>query len=124
MPIGDKIYEVLSKKHGQRLKRMEELPLSVVNLPPPSVDNYKMNIPNVSKSSPSSLANVAKEERLISPTEGMPAVNGESGQAIVDKYVVPVVSKIETLNPEDAAINLTPEVKKKKGGRPKKTKDE
>lgn len=108
MPIGKQIYDVISKRHGARHQKMSELSEERIRSgpqEPPTIQQSKKN--EASRTIPMNIhiteaANLGL--RLISPNEGMPAVNGESGPELVKKAVTKVRPKTKTLDPTAGAI--------------------
>lgn len=114
MPIGrDKVHEMLSRKfHEMRARKLAQYAAAPVE----TLKETKSDEPLVAKPT-NAVQTVLQEQRVLSPMEGMPAVNGKSGQNVVDKYVRPVVTKEKSVDVSVAAIE---QPTKKKGGRKKK----
>ena len=81
MPIGKKIYKTLSKRHGARKLRQQN-----EAKPPAKVEQWKKNKVARAASLNVNIVDLAGP-RKISPNEGLPAVNGKSGQEVKEKLV-------------------------------------
>lgn len=129
-----KTYDMMSPKIAEKRKARDEA-RRLETVAPATIDNYRVNNPKMARSL--NVQPVIQKKRELAKTEGMPAINGKSGEEIVKKAVKPVGSKVEEVNAADAAIKLS-NVKKKKETkdvtkstrkkttrrRPKKTKDD
>lgn len=125
MPIGKNIYKKLSKKHGKRRERSLEVAKKRLRSglgpqEPPTVDQYKKNIVVRVKSHDVHITELANSKRQVSPNEGMPAVNGKSGQEIVEKAVKKVGTKKTEIDPTAGAILPVDKKKTKKSTSGKK----
>jgi len=114
MPIGKNIYNKLSKRHGERHKRLLEHAKRVAigeDSPTPPEVNGINNIPVAAKPK-----NVDSHipPRKVSPMEGVPAVNSQSGPEVVEKAVHPPRDKYPRLKASEAAINPAHVAKSKK----------
>lgn len=110
MPIGKDIYDMMSKKFREKREAVERDGPEV----PPEVHQYKKNNATRSKSSNIQIANLA-EPRNISPTEGMPAINGESGEKIVKKAVRKIPTKEKKIDQTAGVIENSGDRQKKCG---------
>lgn len=101
----DAIHDVFSKKINQKKKKAASVKRKELKNPPipPTVNNYEANNPVVAKSLNQHPAPV-HNKRNIAKTEGMPAVNGKSGEKVVKKAVTRVKSKDIKVDEGDAAI--------------------
>lgn len=97
------IYDMLSPKIAKRrMERKRAASDESVDFTPVTIDNYKVNKPRVARSL--NMQPVIDEPRKLSKTEGMPAVNGQSGERIVRKAVTKVKSRQPSVNMKDAVI--------------------
>lgn len=109
MGVGKEIYNAISKNWGDRKKRLHEQAEERIKqgLPPelpPTVDQYRKNIVTRAKSNSIHITELAGVKRQISPNEAMPAVNGKSGEEIVEKTVTKVKPKKKELDPTAGVI--------------------
>lgn len=106
MPVGKDIYDQMGKfrerKERRKTKDAQE---------PATVEQFKKNKVTRAKSRNVHIVDLAGP-RSISPTEGMPAINGESGEKIVKKAVRKVKSKELVMDPTAGAIELGTKQKK------------
>ena len=127
MPIGKDIYTQMSKKSGERKKRIEDIVskrMKSGNSPiePPKISQSKKNLTARTSSNSMHILELAGAgPRKISPNEGMPAVNGKSGDELVAKAVTKVLPKIKTMDPTAGAIKPTDTKKKEKSTSRKKS---
>ena len=117
MPIGKDIYKQLSAKFDQKKKRVKKLQglHSRQGAPtPPKVPKATRSTVVRAMSNNIHVANVVGKPRAISPTEGMPAVNGKSGPEIVKKAVRKPKSRIAKVDPTAGAIKSAQKKVRKK----------
>jgi hypothetical protein len=119
MPIGKNIYSQMSKKAGERKKRIDKVVNARMNsgsgpMEPPTVEQYKKNIVARTKSNSLHITELAGVGRRISPKEGMPAVNGKSNEEVVKKAVRKIRPKTKEVDPAAGAIQPTDTKKNKK----------
>ena len=123
MPIGKKIYEVLSNKYSEtkeeKRKRVEDKKRNKdgkVEVPiPATTNNYKTNLPRVARSLNFHPTNQTK--RLVSETEGKPVVNASTDVSkLVHKPAPAAKSPLDMAG----AGAIKPKEEKKKRGRPAK----
>ncbi len=99
------IFDMFSPKIAKNRRKRREVGKRESKDPqaPPTVNNYTHNKPTVARSL--NMQPVAVEKRRVIPkTEGMPAVNGKSGQKLVDKAVTKVRPKVKTPDLKHAVI--------------------
>lgn len=119
MPIGKDIYKQISKKAGQRKARYEELVAKRIRSgdkppEPPTVKQSDKNITSTTRSNSLHITEMAKTPpRQISPNEGMPAINGKSGEELVKKAVTPVRPKVKPIDPTAGVIKKLDKKKSK-----------
>jgi hypothetical protein len=119
MPVGKNIYNQMSKKIGERKVRQQEMTDERMRsgkppLEPPTVDQFRKNIVARTKSNSVHILELAGAgPRQTSPNEGMPAVNGKSGEEIVEKAVTKIKSKTPEVDPTAGAILPTDMTKDK-----------
>jgi len=83
MPIGKDIYKVLSK-HQDRKK----LGVDTEQVAPATIDQWRVNSVTRAKSKNVHITELAgPKRRMISPNEGIPAVNGKSGEEVKEKFI-------------------------------------
>jgi hypothetical protein len=115
MPIGKKIHEVMSKKFKDKKKRTKDA-AAKGPVEPATVDQFRKNKVARSKSLNIHIVDLAGP-RQISPNEGMPAINGKSGEEVVKKAVTKVRPKTEATKFDGAgAIEQSSGKKQKKCG--------
>lgn len=112
MGVGKEIYDTISKNWGDRKKRLHEKTEERIRkgLPPelpPTVDQYRKNIVTRAKSNSIHITELAGVKRQVSPNEAMPAVNGKSGEEVVEKAVTKVKTKKKEPDPTAGAIQPT-----------------
>jgi len=119
MPVGRKAtHDMFSKKIIQKQRDKHAQVGQLIDgkvAAPPTVNNFLVNQPQMARSinAPMPVKGARKNTvRNISPMEGLPAVNGQSSEALAKKAVAPFKDKVKKINPADAAI--------KQSGRPKK----
>jgi hypothetical protein len=106
VPIGKKIYDVISKKFKAKKEQVEKVATRDGAIEPPTVHQYTKNKVTRASSKNVHIVDLAGP-RNISPNEGMPAVNGKSGPEIVKKAVTKVRPKTPNLDPSAGAIEKT-----------------
>lgn len=99
MPVGKDIYDQMGK-FRDRKKRMEKTGPAKE---PPTVEQFKKNKVTRTKSRNVHIVDLAGP-RAVSPTEGMPAVNGKSGEEVVKKAVTKTKPKATEIDPTAGAI--------------------
>jgi len=106
VPIGKTIYNQMSKRHGRKQEKIEGLNKKKKVAPvPPTVHQFKKNETTLGSSINLHITELAKTGlRLVSPNEGMPAVNGKSGPEVVKKAVAKVKSKVKEVSPTSGVI--------------------
>ena len=110
MPIGKDIYKQFSAKFDQKKERVKKLARlqSRQGAPiPAQVPEFTKKTVVRAMSNNIHVANVVGKRRSISPTEGMPAVNGKSGPEVVKKAVRKPRSRITEVDPTAGAIKST-----------------
>jgi len=128
MPIGKDIYNVLSKKHGERKARLDNIVKKRINsgdkpVMPPTVEQFKKNVVTRTKLNSIHISELAgASKRQLSPNEGMPAINGKSGKELVEKAVTKIRPRVTKIDATAGAI-LPKETKKKKNETSRKTTD-
>ena len=91
MPIGKKIYEVISKKFKGKKEQIKKAAKNGA-IEPATVHQYTKNKVTRASSKNVHITDLAGP-RNISPNEGMPAINGKSGPKLVKKAVTKVRPK-------------------------------
>jgi hypothetical protein len=94
-------YDAMSPKIAEK-RRAKAAAAEQEARTPATIDNYRVNNPKMARSL--NIQPVQPQKRSLAKTEGMPAVNGKSGEEVVKKAVKPVGSKVLEVNPADAAI--------------------
>ncbi len=125
MPIGKEIYTQMSKKAGERKKRIDKVIQKRMKsgagaVEPATVEQYKKNVVVRVKSNSLHITELAGVGRRISPNEGMPAVNGKSGKEVVKKAVTKIRPRRKEVDPTAGAILPTDTKKSKKSTSRKK----
>lgn len=126
MPIGKEIYKQMSKRSGERKKRLEDIVMKRMTtgklaIEPPTIEQFKKNVVIRTKSNSLHILELVGAGRHISPNEGMPAINGKSGPEIVKKAVTKVRPKYKELDPAAGAIQPIETKKSEKPTSGKKT---
>lgn len=117
-----KVYDMLSPRIAKNRAHRRKVGKEEAKGPqtPPTVDNYRMNKPLVARSL--NIQPVVQKRRVLAKTEGMPAVNGKSGDEIVKKAVTKVKPKKPTPDISAAAISQKDLKKEIKGVKQKRKK--
>ncbi|TFH25875.1 hypothetical protein E4G67_00275 [Candidatus Bathyarchaeota archaeon] len=106
MPVGKKIYDMMSEKFDGKKKRANTIAKKLGAVEPPTVDQFKKNKVTRAASKNVHTVNLVGP-RHVSKNEGMPAVNGKSGPELVKKAVTKIRLKEKRLDPAAGAINQT-----------------